>query len=441
MKYARTAFSSHRRLLFAVLPAVFAAILVASGASAEDWPARMKDMHRGGISSEKLSLPLECVWKHTTKRAPAPAWIESPARHDYLHRHYNLKPRQHFDRCFDVAVVDGRVYFGSSTSGAVTCLDANNGGKTLWTFFTGGPVRFAPHVAGGRVYFGSDDGYVYCLKADDASEIWKHRVGPSNEKIWGNEHMISVWPVRTSVLVDGDEVYFTAGLFPNEGMYLCKRNANDGSEIWTKTPVRPHQGYLAATKDLLFAPSGKSTTAVYRRADGKSLGDLAKSSRDGGCWTLVTPDEEQAVAGPTLSGDAQQFGVPKREFIAVLGGVNRLIADGTHSFCTTDDKILALARKDRVPVWTRDAAYPYALIKAGDHLFAGGAGKVAALDAKTGEPLWEAAADGNVYGLAAAGGALYASTDAGTIYCFRPQSPNTKSTARRCATRGNRVLL
>ena len=139
---------------------------------------------------------------------------------------------------------------------------------------------------------------------------------------------------------------------------------------------------------------------------------------------MVTPDEEQAIAGPTLSGDAQQFGVPKREFIAVLGGVNRLIADGTYSYCTTDDKILALARKDRAPVtrnpvWTREAAYPYGLIKAGDHLFAGGAGKVGAFDAKTGAPLWETATDGNVYGLAVAGGALYASTDAGTIYCFR----------------------
>ena len=165
--------------------------LAVAPVSAEDWSTYRKDVHRGGVTSENLAFPLTLDWSHTTARAPEPAWTESPAKHDYLHDHYDLKQRQNFDGCFDVAVVGSKVYFGSSVNGAVTCLDANNG-SPVWTFFTDGPVRLAPTVADGRVYFGSDDGSVYCLDADDASVLWQDRVGPSADKIWGNQRMHSM---------------------------------------------------------------------------------------------------------------------------------------------------------------------------------------------------------------------------------------------------------
>ena len=302
-----------------IVSLVAAAWVPCVSAVAEDWPTRMKDVHRGGITSESLPAPLAEAWVHGTARAPAPAWTESPAMHDYLHKHYDLKPRQNFDRCFDVAVVGRRLYFGSSTSGAVKCLDVDDG-RDVWTFYTGGPVRFAPHVAAGRVYFGSDDGFVYCLDADGGSLVWKERVGPSGEKIWGNEHMISVWPVRTSVMVVGDDVFWTAGLFANEGMFLCKRRAADGAGGWTVTPVRPHQGYLAATAEHLIAPSGKGVAAAYRRDNGAAAGDVRKTDRDGGCWALVASDESQIWTGPTLQGDVQQFDARGRTYIASVGG-------------------------------------------------------------------------------------------------------------------------
>ena len=408
---------------------VLSLVLLAAGplgttVFAEDWPAHRKDVYRTGITGERLMLPLEQVWCKTTSRAPVPAWTESPAIHDYLHNHYHLKPRQHFDRCFDVAVVGNRVYYGSSVSGAVHCLDATDGGKTLWTFFTEGPVRFTPHVDGGRVYFGSDDGFVYCLDAVEGTLVWKHRAGPTDEKIWGNEHMISIWPVRTSVTVADGEVYWTAGLFPGEGMFLCKRRARDGSGGWTTTPVRPHQGHLALTADWVIAPSGKSFAAVYQRKDGSSAGDLKKSGRDGGCWTLVTPDESQLWTGPSVENATRHFKTSGRTFIALVGGANTLVANTSFAFYNTDTSILKIEGKKHGLVWRQDLRYPHALIKAKDHLFAGGDREVASLDANTGKILWNAEVDGSVYGLAAANGALYVSTDRGSIYCFgAPQKP------------------
>ncbi len=60
------------------------------------------------------------------------------------------------------------------------------------------------------------------------------------------------------------------------------------------------------------------------------------------------------------------------------------------------------------------------MIKARGHLFTGGDGQIAALDAASGKRLWKASVDGKVFGLAVANGALYVSTDRGSIYCFRP---------------------
>ena len=173
------------------LAVIVFSLLFCHSVFAGDWPMRLYDKHRGGITTEQLTLPLAEAWKYTTVRAPAPAWTDCPNPEGYPRA-----PRQNFDWSFDVAVVGNYLYFGSSKSGAVTCLNANTGEK-VWTFYTGGPVRFAPNVANGRVYAGSDDGYAYCLDVADGSVIWKENAGSgqngsSGEMIWGNDHMISV---------------------------------------------------------------------------------------------------------------------------------------------------------------------------------------------------------------------------------------------------------
>ncbi|MGC9328957.1 MAG: PQQ-binding-like beta-propeller repeat protein, partial [Candidatus Hinthialibacter sp.] len=57
-----------------------------------------------------------------------------------------------------------------------------------------------------------------------------------------------------------------------------------------------------------------------------------------------------------------------------------------------------------------------------DLLFAGGENRIAAVDIDNGEIVWDAQVDGAAYGLSAAGGRLFVSTDQGSIYCFSNQS-------------------
>jgi Concanavalin A-like lectin/glucanases superfamily/PQQ-like domain/Domain of unknown function (DUF2341) len=406
-------------------PCIIALALCAPSV-AEDWPTRLHDVHRSGVTQEQVGMPLSPAWTYTTSRAPAPAWTESPAVHDYLHNWYDLKPRQNFDRCYDVAVAGGLVYFGSSASGAITCLDASKGGAEVWTFFTGGPVRFAPHVANGKVYAGSDDGFVYCLDGRDGSVIWSERAGPTDEMVWGNEHMISVWPVRTSVMVDGGDVFWTAGIFPEEGMFVCKRSASAGSGGWTAKAVSPPQGYLLALPDRIIVPTGKTFPRMYSRDGGKHAGDLKANSRDGGSWVLVAPDAREVWFGPTVTNEAQRIDTASSARIASVRGANYVVVDGESAYSSTDAAISKMDRTTQKTVWTRDFAYPCALIKAGELLFAGGAGEVAAINAD-GQRVWTAPVDGNAYGLAVANGCLYVSTDTGSIHCFKATIPSIKN--------------
>jgi outer membrane protein assembly factor BamB len=61
------------------------------------------------------------------------------------------------------------------------------------------------------VIFGSADGWVYCVRADDGKLIWRYRAGPEDRRMAAFGQLESVWPVHGSVLVRDDIAYFAAG--------------------------------------------------------------------------------------------------------------------------------------------------------------------------------------------------------------------------------------
>lgn len=267
---------------------------------ADDWATYRFDIGRSGISSEAIGPQLHLQWKYTPAHPPRPAW---PMPAEEL-------PRMHSDNAYHVAATDGSVYFGSSVTNEVYSVDVTSG-RINWTFFAEGPVRFAPTIYNGRVYFGSDDGCVYCLDAEKGKLIWKYRPGHSDEKVIGNGAMISLWPVRTAVLADDGTVYFAAGVFPYEGIYICAVSADDGSVIWRNDTIgdRAHEldyggisphGYPLASKDILYVPSGRAMPAAFDRRTGKFLFYAVPGGKTGGTWTLLDADE--LIAGVDRSG-------------------------------------------------------------------------------------------------------------------------------------------
>ena len=72
-------------------------------------------------------------------------------------------------------IVDGTVYFGSD-DGHLYAVDAQDGGAR-WKFATEGIVRSRPALADGRVYVASDDGFLYAVDAQQGKQIWRTDIG------------------------------------------------------------------------------------------------------------------------------------------------------------------------------------------------------------------------------------------------------------------------
>src|SRR5690606_25265554 len=110
-----------------------------------------------------------------------------------------------------------------------------------WTFTTDGPVRVAPAIVDGRVYFGSDDGHAYCLRAADGTLIWTSQSVSEEKQILHNGRFLSLSPCRTGVLVEGGRAYFGLGLWPWGHAVLmgvdAKTGRSDGSGCFAAKQV------------------------------------------------------------------------------------------------------------------------------------------------------------------------------------------------------------
>jgi outer membrane protein assembly factor BamB len=405
------------------------AMSFACPAFAEDWPTYLHDNGRTGTTTEHLDLPLLQDWVRTTHQGPRPAWAETPALQNFWGGTFGHKSRMPRDNAFRVVVAGDLVYFGSSNSDKLVCLYARDGSE-LWHFFASGPIRFAPCVYDNKIYFGSDDGYVYCLNAADGSLIWKKKATASSELMFANGRMVSVCPVRTAVLVDNGVAYWGAGLFAGAqtglDRYICACDAGNGNEIWKKSPPKPTQGYPLASTNNLYMPAGKSTPTFYRKSTGSHLGSIGTDDSQGGAYALLSNDNK-LFYGPHYSDSGSYIGkydasTGASESVAWAAG-NYLVVTADYSYYSSDTMIAGIRRSDKQIIWSIPSSYPYELILAGDTLFAGGDDEVAAISTSDGSVSWRSPCNGRVHGLAVANGGLFVSTDLGTIHRFRATSP------------------
>jgi len=356
------------------------------------------------------------------------------------------------DATYHPIVLGQRLFIGSSYDDSLTAYDTRSG-KEIWRFFADGPLRFAPLAWQDKVYFAADDGYLYCLQADDGSLLWRFRGGPSDRKILGNERLISTWPARGApVLADG-KIYFAAGIWPFMGIFLHAIDATTGAAIWTNDGdgsmyiKQPHntdsfagvapQGPLVAIGSRLLVPGGRSVPACYDRNTGDFLYyQLAENGKKGGGSFVAATDELLFNGGSAFDLKIEKhLGSLAEPFAFADGQLFEAASSTLKVHDLTSSQVAMVDSVDRKGVKTKSAKWQMskvgeveiprfnALIKAGSLLYGGGEGEVAAVAMPKGDDgdanvVWETEIDGTVGELLAADDRLFVVTREGKIHCF-----------------------
>lgn len=345
-----------------------AATLVAGAAPAEDWPTYQHDPARSGVTTEQLVFPLEEGWVFWPRYAPEPAWGDPKDKP--IEGILELR-RYHFDDAFQVAAAEGLVFFGSSSENKLFCLDGPTG-SIRWKQRLGGPIRLAPTYAEGRVYVGCDDGYAYCFEARTGRPVWRFHAAPEERRVLGHGRMISLWPLRGGVLVDGGVVYLSAGIFPAEGVFLYALDAKTGKEIWRndtcgedpRSGISP-QGYLLASKTTLYAPLGRVSPAAFDRLTGRLKYQTYFGKTVGGSYALLHPSNDAgksaAVGGSYATAANEHVYTGTEELVAYQGETRdlfavysgrRIVIAGPMTYLATGTELVALDR-EKYPVLSR----------------------------------------------------------------------------------------
>lgn len=458
---------------------IIALIVSQSLQAQDDWVTYQHDNRRSGVTTAEISLPLENAWLYESPTPPQAAWTDT-AKWDSYAVIKDLKSMRNFDPVFYTIAVGDYVYWSSSVDDAVHCVNAITG-KTEWNFYCNSPVRMPPTYDDGKLYFGSDDGFAYCIDAKTCEVIWKHKPSPNNRVVPNNGKLISLSPCRTGVMVEGGIAYFAMSLLPWEPSYICAVDAKTGTigadgTYQNEYKESTFQGAMLASPSKLYFPQGRQRPVIMERANGAEVGGLGPSGQ-GGVFALLTPDSNLIFGGGRKKGSGYElhgFNAETRDRIASFPNASCMVVKDEIAYIHTGMELHAFDRgkyleaeaerlkieeqramieraikkmgetnvseekeqaikdlealKDQLQavaakaldciLWRVKSDRSLALIVAGDKLISGGKDEVAIHNMETGEVLAHFDVKGSVYGLSAAQGRLFASTDLGKIYVF-----------------------
>ena len=448
---------------------------------AGDWPTYRHDNARSGVTAEPLADAADAVLGlPASARAAAGLGRAESAAGRRLVRADRAAP----------SPLRRRLSCGGVRRCRLLRLLRRRQGRVPWTRTTG---RRAMEHAHGRSRAAGADGLAgqgvrrlgrrlrLLPAAGDGGEQWKFRAAPSERKVLGSGKMISLWPVRTGVLVDDGTAYFGAGIFPAEGVAMYAVNAEDGKLIWCNDCLRrrapePHvaaglsagleeppvrsagprvaggvrpPGWTTAVRSLRrthhrrnVRHAGRRPTVHRHRADDRlrpGVSHAAQSSWFWGQQLIVTPDafyvgdRARAVRGqtrrpmrpPACAARACWIAnaISTRKSKRAKRGPEAALQDSCRRRLDAVNQQFkeTESRIAAGEMWRVPCDCAETLVLAGNVLLAGGDRKVLAFDAASGEVLWTGEVDGKARGLAVADGRLFVSSDTGAIYCFGPE--------------------
>jgi len=321
------------------------------------------DSARSAESTEPLPTELKLRWVRSLP-ALTPTYRE---------------PRLQFDAGYEPIVLGKRMFIASAETHSVTAYNTENG-EQLWRFYASAAVRCAPVAGEGRVLFGDDAGTFYAVNAADGKLLWRFNAAPTGRQVLGHGRFCSVWPVRGGPVLKAGRVYFAAGVWPFEGVFLFCLDAKTGDVVWRneesgfKYGPHPHNavafggvspiGYLIATDDdELIVPCGQALPARFDLATGELISfRLPTPGRQPGGWfasasarrgdllldAKVNQDlhEGKIYQGPGLPGVRNKIRLGEKEykFADAWPGVKGPI----HSMLAADGKLFVVSRSGQI---------------------------------------------------------------------------------------------
>jgi len=171
-----------------------------------DWPTYRHDAARSGCADTEVSSDLQPQWQARMGGRPS-----SPV------------------------IAGGKLFVAACDAHTLRALDAADG-KPLWSYTAGGRIDTPPTVYRGLALFGSADGCVYCVRADDGKLVWRRLAAPDDSRIVSHGQLESPWPVHGNVLIQDGVAYFAAGRssFLDGGIYVYAVEPATGKLLRTK---------------------------------------------------------------------------------------------------------------------------------------------------------------------------------------------------------------
>ncbi len=397
--------------------------------SNQDWPMWRYDAGRSAASPATVPDQMALLW-HVDYPQRQQAW-DDPLNLDLMT----------YDRTFEPIVLGGRMFMGFNDRDKLQAIDAKTGAE-LWSYYAEGPVRFAPVGYQNRVYFSSDDGFLYCVNAEDGKLVWKFSGAPNSQHVIGNRRLISAWPARGGPVLRDGRVYFAASIWPFMGTFIYALDAETGKIVWLNDNTgsqyikQPHsapsfagvapQGAMVATDKMLIVPGGRSVPAVLDResgvqryfelnAGGKGTGGSFVAANE--TFFFLHTREKGTRAFDLLSGIKTAF-MP-----------NEPVIHGELIYSAEVDKekpVLRAYGLDQKIIWEIDADGRGDLILAGNKLIAAGKNSISQIRLPSGgkpaEIISSIAVEVQIERLLAADGKLFAVGLGGQILAFGQSS-------------------
>jgi parallel beta-helix repeat protein len=342
---------------------------------------------------------------------------------------------------------------GDAQRSGYTDSPAPESAEVFWRFQTGGPITSSPAVAEGIVCVSSADGYLYAIEVATGKELWSVRIGSdinSPTLAFGKVFITSktgevfAFDMHSGVQVWsqtlGEEAGFGAPLvvgsrvFVNGYQSVYVFNEAVGAELYSEPVHSSGISSLACNDELIIA---------FCSREGYEIGCNGFEAENGygRFWDTIGPSNvEQVVSGPAVSegniygsmvnpdGDSTAFALGNfgmRMWEQSLEGITEAspaIAYGT-VYIPTGKYAYALNATDGSVKWSQPLNGEHSVsspaVADGKVFFGLDNGYIYALDASTGDTVWNYKTDGPVQSSPAiSNGLLFVGSDDGYLYAL-----------------------